>query len=438
MKLSYKWAIAIIFFIFLTFHQADRFIISAITPQLLDEFKVSYSAMGFLFSATVLVAVVLYPVWGFLYDRYSRRLLVSLAAIIWGLTTWLNALSRSFQQFFATRLATGIDDAAPPGIYSLIADYFEPTSRGKAMGLVNASGPLGAIIGSILSLTIVSAGMNWRNAFYITGTIGILLGVTTYLAVKDIPRGSSEPELEGKLTTDIYKATLKDLPALLKNKSLILLYLQGFFGVFPWNAITFWIITYMEVERGIPPEEVMVIMVLWLVAMVAGNIVSGYLGDLLFKKTKRGRAILGGVVVFLSALLIYLTMSAKTHEEFLIYGLLTAFEIPMAGPNVSAAITDVTEPELRSSASALQRFFENVGSAVSPAIVGIMAEKATLGEAITLISVSTWILCGIFFTILTIIIPKDIERLRKLMRERAGELEKKPLKNVSKNRDIFN
>ena len=136
MKLSYKWVIAIIFFTFLTFHQADRFIISAITPQLLDEFKVSYSAMGFLFSATILVAVVLYPVWGFLYDRYSRRLLVSLAAIIWGLTTWLNALTRTFHQFFATRLATGIDDAAPPGIYSLIADYFEPTSRGKAMGLV--------------------------------------------------------------------------------------------------------------------------------------------------------------------------------------------------------------------------------------------------------------------------------------------------------------
>lgn len=127
--------------------------------------------------------------------------------------------------------------------------------------------------------------------------------------------------------------------------------------------------------------------------------------------------------MFLSALLIYLTMNAKTREEFLIYGLLTAFEIPMAGPNVSAAITDVTEPELRSSASALQRFFENVGSAVSPAIVGVMAEKAALGEAITLISVSTWILCGIFFTILAVIISRDMERLRSLMKKRARELE---------------
>ena len=424
MKPSYRWLVTIIFFIFLTFHQADRFIVSAVTPQLLDEFKVGYAEMGILFSATILVAVVLYPVWGYLYDRYSRRLLVSLAAIIWGFTTWINALSRTFQEFFGTRLATGVDDAAPPGIYSLIADYFEPEKRGRAMGVVSASGPLGAIIGSIIALSIVGSGLNWRYSFYLTGTIGIVVGVITYLAVRDVPRGVSEPELEGLLETDIYRARLSELKLLLKNRSLILLYLQGFFGVFPWNAITFWIITYMEVERGMQPDMVMVVMVLWLVFMVIGNVVAGYIGDWFFKRNRRGRAIVGAIVVFLSALLIYLTMSSPTTTEFLVFGVLTAFVIPMAGPNVVAAITDVTEPELRSSATAFLRFFENAGSALSPAIVGFIAEAHSLQYSITWISVSTWILCGVFFTILSIIIVGDIERLRRLMRERADQLKR--------------
>ncbi|MCI4409697.1 MAG: MFS transporter [Thermofilum sp.] len=422
MTKKYKWFIVIFFFIFLTMHEADRFIISAVAPQVMDEFKVTYSQLGLVFSLTVLVAALLYPVWGYLYDRYSRKVLAGLAALIWGFTTIFNALSRTFGEFFATRLATGIDDAAPPGIYSLVADYFEPYSRGKALGILNASGPLGAIIGTILSLSIVSMGLSWRNAFFITGPIGVIIGILTFFVIKDIPRGSSEPELQNLLEEDIYKAKFSDLPRLLKNRSLILLYLQGFWGVFPWNAITFWFVTYMEKERGMAPDIVMVVMSLSLIAMVIGNLVAGVIGDWMFKKTKRGRAIFGAIVVFFSAVLIYLAIRARTNEEFMLFTILTAFEIPMAGPNVVAAITDITEPELRSSATGYLRFFENLGSAASPFLSGLLAESIGLGEAILWISVSTWLLCFVFFSLLAITIPRDVDRLRSLMKERAEKL----------------
>ncbi len=80
--------------------------------------------------------------------------MVSLAAAIWGITTWLKALARTFSVFFVTRIATGVDDAAPPGVYSLVADYFELEKRGKAMGLINAAAPLGSIIGMVLAVLI--------------------------------------------------------------------------------------------------------------------------------------------------------------------------------------------------------------------------------------------------------------------------------------------
>ena len=422
--LSYKWFVVIILFLFLTFHSADLFIISAVNPQLIEEFKVDYVTMGFLFSISLLIATILYPLWGFLYDKYSRKLLVSLAALIWGSTTWINALSRVFSQFFITRIITTIDDAAPPGVYSLVADYFEPKDRGKAMGVINASSPIGAILGTVIPLMIIDAGLNWRNAFFITGSVGIIMGLIIYFFIKDIPRGTSEPELFGKLVSDIYKAKLSDLKILLKNKSLLLLYAQGFFGVFPWNAITFWIITYMVMERKLSSELVMIVMVVWLIAMTIGNIIAGYLSDFLFRKTKRGRAMFGAIVVFFSALLIFLTMYSETFESFFFFGVLTAFEIPMAGPSVSAAITDVTEPELRGSATAYLRFFENIGSSISPALVGIISMSSTLQFSITLISSFTWIICGILFVFLTLIIPKDIDRLRTVIRKRADELMK--------------
>jgi hypothetical protein len=44
--------------------------------------------------------------------------------------------------------------------------------------------------------------------------------------------------------------------------------------------------------------------------------------------------------------------------------------------------------------------------------------------SITLISSLTWIICGILFIFLTLIIPKDIDRLRVIIRKRADELMK--------------
>lgn len=68
-----------------------------------------------------------------------------------------------------------------------------------------------------------------------------------------------------------------------------------------------------------------------------------------------------------------------------------SFILPMAGPNVSAAITDVTEPEARSSIDALLRIFESGSSSIA----GYLADIYGLGLGILYISFTTWIICGI-------------------------------------------
>jgi len=79
---------------------------------------------------------------------------------------------------------------------------------------------------------------------------------------------------------------------------------------------------------------------------------------------------------------------------------------------------------MRGSATGYLRFFENIGSSISPALVGIISMGSTLQFSITLISSLTWIICGILFIFLTLIIPKDIDRLRVIIRKRADELMK--------------
>jgi MFS family permease len=110
-------------------HQADMLLIGPLTTPIMETFHINEAQMGAVVTGALIVGGVLYPVWGYLYDRYSRPKLLALASFIWGSTTWLSALAPTFPVFVATRASTGIDDAGDPGIYSLLADYFAPAVR---------------------------------------------------------------------------------------------------------------------------------------------------------------------------------------------------------------------------------------------------------------------------------------------------------------------
>jgi predicted MFS family arabinose efflux permease len=297
------------------------------------------------------------------------------------------------------------------------------------LGLINATGAFGALIGTILGV-IVGYVTGWRMLFYITGGIGILMALLVYFSVRDIPRGSSEPELADlKIKEGLYRINLKELFSLIKKKSQLFLSLQGFFGVFPWQVLQAWIFTYMVEERGFDTGLSMYIMLIWLVSMIIGNLVGGMLGDVLFKRDIRGRAILGAVVVFLSAPTLFFTIMWPQGDVFgfIVAGTIASFILPMAGPNVSAAVMDIAEPEVRSSADALLRIFEYGGSSAAPLISGYLADMYGLGLGILYISVTTWIICGILFIILTFVITKDVLELRSKMAERAEKLKALPL-----------
>ncbi len=371
-RLKYgRWVVLVVFFLFMLLHYADRFIVTPLVHVLMEEFALTYAQMGLVGTGTILVATVLFPVWGLLFDKYSRVKLCAFASAIWGVTTWLSALSRNFFDLVFTRASTGVDNAATPGFYSLISDYYSPEKRGSAVGKINAAIPLGTIIGTIIG-AFIGITYGWRTAFTLMAIPGFILAMTIWLSVKDVPRGRAEPELAPFETITVYTINRRLAMQLLKRKSLLFLYIQGFFGVFPWAVIAFWIFKYIVDVRGLPTNLAVLAMVLWLIAMTFGNVTGGAFGDYFFRKTPRGRVLLSAVIVYLSALFIFLAFTRPFDDivGFMILGAITAFIMPQAGPNVIATTQDITEPEARSTALAILGVFENFGSAFSPLMVG--------------------------------------------------------------------
>ncbi|HNB51607.1 MAG TPA: MFS transporter, partial [Anaerolineales bacterium] len=128
------WNVIVIFFFFMLLHQSDKLLIGPLTPDIRADFGITRTQMGAVTSAALIVGSVLYPLWGYLYDRYARAKLISLASFIWGMTTWISAIAPTYGLFLTSRASTGIDDSCYPGLYSLVSDYFGPSVRGKIYG----------------------------------------------------------------------------------------------------------------------------------------------------------------------------------------------------------------------------------------------------------------------------------------------------------------
>jgi MFS family permease len=421
-KSSYRWFVVAIFFFFMLLHQTDKLMIGSLQVQISDDFRLNDFQWGLVNSGALAVATILYPVWGYLYDRFARAKLLALASFIWGATTWLNAIVRTYGGFLVTRASTGIDDSSYPGIFSLIADYFGPNMRGKVYGLLQLAQPLGFLMGLILGQIVAPLIGGWRSVFYITGALGLVIAILIYFGVKDMPRGKAEPEFENMPEMQTFKFSWAEAKEIFKKRTMWFVFAQGFAGVFPWNVITFFFFGYLETERGYDSNGIIATMAPVILILAAGYFVGGFLGDLLFKRTKKGRIIVSSVGVLLGAIFIFLAMTTPIDEpnQFFIYMCLTAIFMPLSSANVIATVYDVTVPEVRSTAQAMEYFIENSGAVAAPALTGaIIVATQDKTFSILMICIVAWVLCFFFYLGALRFIDKDTNDLRAQMAERA-------------------
>jgi MFS family permease len=416
----YRWFVVAVLFCFMLLHQSDKLLIGPLTTPIMESFGINEAQMGAVFTGALIVSALFYPLWGYLYDRFARAKLLALASFIWGCTTWLSVVARTYPAFLVTRASTGIDDSSYPGLFSLASDYFGPGIRGKVYGLLQLTQPLGYMLGLIVA-TLLSGVTGWRGVFYITGSLGILVAILIFFGVREVPRGQSEPELADLEQIGVYRFDRNVALGLLRKRSLLLLFAQGFAGVFPWNVITYWFFRYLETERHYAQDAILVTMLPVVLVLASGYFIGGAAGDFLFRRTRRGRLIVATAAVLLGAILLVLTMSVPVENQilFLLLLALTALFIPFASANVISTVHDIALPEVRSTALAIHYFIDNAGAALAPWLAGLIAVRSSLHNAILLICVGAWLLCSILLSVAAYLVPRDIETQRRQLRERA-------------------
>src|SRR5690242_17000482 len=95
----HRWRVLAIFFLFMLLHQSDKLLIGPLMKPIMDTYQINYTQWGMINTGALLVGSLLYPLWGYLSDRYNRAKLLSMASFIWGTTTWFSAIAPNFGTF---------------------------------------------------------------------------------------------------------------------------------------------------------------------------------------------------------------------------------------------------------------------------------------------------------------------------------------------------
>ena len=176
--LKSKWVQLLLGVVCMMAISSPQYVWALFTKPFLGELGVELATLQVTFSILIVLQTFFSPFQGYLVDRFGPRLLLSIGAILTGLSWVLSAQVHSVVGIYLTYglfggLGTGI---VYVGIVGLMVRWF-PSSRGFAVGMVAAGYGFGAILTTFpISSTLAASGyQHTLTVFgYLIGAVGLI------------------------------------------------------------------------------------------------------------------------------------------------------------------------------------------------------------------------------------------------------------------------
>ena len=351
------------------FNFLDRTILNILAGSIIADLALSDAEFG---AITGLAFAVLYSVLGvplaLLADRTRRSWVVAGSLAVWSGFTALCGLAANFAQLFLFRLGVGVGEAggvAPS--YALIADYFEPAKRARALAVFSLGIPLGLAGGTLIG-AYLAAWINWRAAFLAMGVAGVLLAPVMLLVVRDVPRPASAPAAKQPL--------LRAFPIVAKKPTFWLMAAAASCSSLAGYGLAAWTPSVLERSFGLGLiERGQFLASIFLIGGTAGVFAGGWLADRLGQRDRRWFARLPAIAWLITAPTF--AIGLMTDDPWVAWPLLlipNALNILWLGP-VTTAVQHLVPQPMRSTASASFLLINNlVGLGVGPMLIGIISD----------------------------------------------------------------
>lgn len=387
------------------FNYLDRQILGILAGPIIADLHLNDTQFGVLSGPPFALLYSLLGVpFAYLADRTSRSRVIAGALAVWSCFTALCGTAASFWQLFFFRMGVGVGEAggvAPS--YALIADYFEPRRRARALAIFSLGIPIGLALGTLIGAYIAAA-INWRAAFLVMGIAGILLAPIMLYFVRDPQK--TQPTGAAVLIGQVF-------PMLAKKPVFWLLAFAASSSSLCGYGLAVWTPSVLErsfglglIERGQFLASVV------LIGGCAGVFAGGWLADRLGTADRGWYARLPAIAWLITAPTFAAGLLAP--NLILAWPLLlipNALNILWLGP-VTTAVQHLVPRPMRATASASFLLINNlVGLGIGPLLIGRLSDalKHSYGaEALRYAAVG----CTAFYVLAALLMLLCVPRLR--------------------------
>ena len=379
LKPGYRNLVLALLVIVYTFNFLDRQILGILKDSIQVELGLTDTQVGVMggIAFALLYSILGIPI-AWLADRASRSWIMTTALTLWSGFTVACGYAGSFWSLFLMRMGVGVGEAggvAPA--YSLIADYFPPKQRARALAVFSFGIPIGMALGILLG-GLIAAHINWRTAFIVVGVAGLVIAPIFKLLVKDPERGGLD-RAEG-VAAPVVKPKAPPFGQVLKTvlpkPSFWLLAFGAASSSVCGYGVAFWLPTFFQRSLGLTLTETSIYSsAITLVGGIIGLFLGGLLADRFGGRSKGAYPMVPAIAFLIALPFFYLSLNAPNLAmAFPLFLVPTALNLAWLGPIVTA-VQHLAPASMRTTASALFLLINNlVGIALGTYYFGFASD----------------------------------------------------------------
>ncbi|TJZ79691.1 MFS transporter [Rhodococcus oryzae] len=381
----YPWLVFALTFALLLSDYMSRQVLSAVFPFLKTDWDLSDSQLASLTSIVALMVGLLTLPLSLLADRWGRVKSLVLMATLWSIATLLCAIASNYEQMLAARFLVGVGEAAYGSVgIAVVLGVFAPRVHSTLSGAFMAGGSFGSVVGVSLG-GVIAVHLSWRWSFAAMAVLGLLLVALFRALVTE--RRLAEHAADQNVATVAATGTTIRVPvsSLFTNSAVWCAYLGGGLQMFTAAVLLAWTPSFFNRYYGMAPDKAGAIASVFVLLIGTGMIVCGIITDRVSRTNpamKWSSAVAFCLISFL-ALGVGLRLDTGAPQLVLL-GIGAFFAAGSSGPS-AAMVASLTHPSVRSSALGTLTVANNVlGLALGPFVIGILADRLGLLEALQL------------------------------------------------------
>ncbi|XP_064844881.1 protein spinster homolog 1-like isoform X4 [Oncorhynchus masou masou] len=368
----------------------DRFTVAGVLPDIEQYFGINDGKSGLLQTVFICSYMFLAPVFGYLGDRYNRKMIMSVGIGFWSIVTLASSYTPKeyFWLLLLTRGLVGVGEASYSTIApTIIADLYIKERRTQMLSVFYFAIPVGSGLGYIVGSKVDDFAGDWHWALRVTPALGLVAVVLLLFVVKEPKRGAIEARPEHTLQRTSW---LGDMKALCRNPSFVLSTF-GFTAVaFVTGSLALWAPAFLfraaVFTEGRPPcvkgpcdtSDSLYFGIITVVSGILGVASGAEVSRRLRLRTPRADPLVCALGLLLSAPFLYLAIVFAQASPIATYVFIFLGEtfLSMNWAIVADILLYVVVPTRRSTAEAFQIVLSHLlGDAGSPYLIGVVSDS---------------------------------------------------------------